>query len=89
MKPVELVQDIKDVPSENISTMCFISSKQLPEDDFSGTYYKAEDVKELASAWNEYKKYLQEKYPPQDGEEWKFTCEHHQKIDSLIQKFES
>ena len=34
--------------------------------------------------WNKYKQYLQEKYPTKDGEEWCFTCSHHEIIDAWV-----
>lgn len=36
---------------------------------------------QLKSEWNAYKTFLQEKYP---AENWRFTCEYHQRIDALI-----
>jgi len=47
---------------------------------------EAQDTKlrEAAEEWNKYKSFLQEKYPVEEGEEWQFTCEHHQKIDEIL-----
>jgi len=44
-------------------------------------------IKAIKQAWGEYKSYLMEKYPvPTDeGKEWEFACEHHKKIDSLLE----
>jgi len=41
---------------------------------------------DITKEWSEYKKFLQEKYPAPEGEEWGFTCEHHKKIDSLLNR---
>ena len=41
-------------------------------------------LREAAEEWNKYKSFLQEKYPVEEGEEWSFTCEHHQKIDEIL-----
>lgn len=40
--------------------------------------------KELREAWNNYKIFLKEKYPAEDGQEWNFVCKHHQQIDDLL-----
>ena len=34
--------------------------------------------------WAEYKKYLMKKYPPVEGKEFEFTCEHHKKLDKIL-----
>jgi hypothetical protein len=41
-------------------------------------------MEKFKSIWDEYKEFLMEKYPAKEGEEWKFTCPHHQKIDDLL-----
>lgn len=41
-------------------------------------------IREAAEEWNKYKSFLQEKYPVEEGEEWQFTCEQHQKIDEIL-----
>lgn len=45
------------------------------------------NIKRLKNLWVGYTKYLQEKYPAAEGEEWDFTCRYHQQIDDLIKKF--
>jgi len=47
-----------------------------------------QEWQELKQAWNEYKAFLQGKYPAEEGKEWEFTCERHKRIDSLINKEE-
>jgi len=42
--------------------------------------------RELLEAWLEYKAFLIKKYPPQKGDEFTFSCPHHQKIDTILQK---
>lgn len=42
------------------------------------------ELRKAAEEWNKYKSFLQEKYPVEEGEEWQFTCEHHQKIDEIL-----
>jgi len=39
---------------------------------------------EIRDAWEDYKDFLMEKYPTKEGEEWKWTCPHHQKIDDVL-----
>ena len=34
--------------------------------------------------WNEYKKFLMEKYPVAEDEEWEFTCSYHKEIDDIL-----
>ena len=45
-------------------------------------------TKEILTAaqqyWNDYKAFLKNKYPPEEGKEFEFTCEHHKKIDQLF-----
>jgi hypothetical protein len=38
----------------------------------------------IESAWDKYIAYLKERYPPQNGEEWKLTCEHLRELEGLI-----
>ncbi len=47
---------------------------------------KAKD-KEIKDAWEQYKLFLIEKYPPKRGEKFEFTCPHHKKIDSILKVF--
>jgi hypothetical protein len=42
------------------------------------------DFGKLKKKWEEYKQHLQEKYPPEEGESWVFTCSTHQEIDDQI-----
>jgi len=39
----------------------------------------------LIKEWKLYKKFLQDKYPVENGQKWEFTCEHHKKLDAIIQ----
>jgi len=55
-----------------------VKLKTLYEDSI-----KMDEIKE---EWNKYKEFLIKKYPAKDGEEWKFTCEHHKRIDSILNK---
>lgn len=41
----------------------------------------AERLEKISHEWNSYKAFLQEKYP---AENWEFTCEHHKRIDALV-----
>ena len=41
-------------------------------------------IEKLRQAWLEYKAYLKEKYPAEEGKEWEFTCPHHQAIDQEL-----
>lgn len=41
-------------------------------------------IDDLKTEWETYTKYLQKKYPT-DGK-WKFTCEHHKKIDEILKR---
>ena len=45
-----------------------------------------EILKEIKKEWEEYKQTLIEKYPVEEGREWKFTCDHHKKIDEILKK---
>jgi len=45
-----------------------------------------DDIDKIREAWSEYKKFLIEKYPAEEGKEWEFTCEHHKRIDSILNK---
>ena len=38
----------------------------------------------LKPLWGKYKSFLMKKYPSEEGEEWKFTCPHHQGIDDIM-----
>lgn len=38
-------------------------------------------LEQLKSEWAAYKAFLQEKYP---AENWRFTCEYHQRIDAIV-----
>lgn len=38
----------------------------------------------LQMEWAEYKEFLMEKYPVEDGSQWEFTCACHKKIDALL-----
>ena len=42
---------------------------------------KVEDIKK---EWEEYKSFLKEKYPAEDGKEWELSWEHHKKIDDIL-----
>jgi hypothetical protein len=48
---------------------------------FLGMQDKLEEIKEK---WEEYKSFLQEKYPAKDGQEWEFTCDKHKAIDNIL-----
>ena len=39
---------------------------------------------DLRQAWAAYTEFLKAKYPAPPGEEWRFTCPHHQAIDALL-----
>ena len=41
-------------------------------------------IEKIKNEWKEYVKYLQEKYPVEEGQEWRLTCPHHQKIDDIL-----
>ena len=43
---------------------------------------KYEDLKK---EWAGYKEFLENKYPPDEGKEFEFTCEYHERIDKLLQ----
>lgn len=41
-------------------------------------------IRQISEEWSKYRKFLMEKYPAEDGKEWEFECEYHQKIDGLL-----
>ena len=41
-------------------------------------------LKDIKKEWEEYKNFLKIKYPSDEGDEWKFTCPHHRKLDEII-----
>ena len=41
------------------------------------------NVLNLIREWREYKQMLMEKYPAEEGCKWRFSCDHHRKIDNL------
>ena len=43
-------------------------------------------IEKIKNEWKEYIKYLQEKYPAEEGKKWRLTCPHHQKIDDILNK---
>lgn len=49
----------------------------------------SEQIKELVESWGQYTTFLKTKYPPKEGQEFAFTCEHHQRIDQIIQKIQT
>ena len=42
-------------------------------------------IRQISEEWSKYRKFLMDKYPAEDGKEWEFTCEYHQKIDGLLE----
>lgn len=46
--------------------------------------YQVIELAPLQELWNEYKEYLQRKYPVGDDEQWGFTCEFHQMLDAFL-----
>jgi hypothetical protein len=65
--------------SENLDTKEDEGSELPSEKQIENT-----KLREAAEEWNKYKSFLQEKYPVEEGEEWQFTCEQHQKIDEIL-----
>jgi len=49
-------------------------------------YENSIKIEEVIEEWNKYKEFLMEKYPAEEGKEWEFTCEHHQRINLLLNK---
>jgi len=45
---------------------------------------KKDQFERLKPLWDKYKSFLMKKYPSEEGEEWKFTCPHHQSIDDIM-----
>ena len=43
-------------------------------------------LNDLVKMWSAYREMLQKKYPAEEGKEWQFTCEHHQRIDTLLEE---
>lgn len=41
---------------------------------------------DVIAEWSNYKEFLKEKYPAEEGQEWEFTCEHHKRIDKLLNR---
>ena len=39
---------------------------------------------EVCNIWAKYRKFLMEEYPAEEGKDWEFTCEHHQKIEKIL-----
>ena len=44
----------------------------------------ANALAKIAEAWTDYKSFLMQKYPVNEGEEWQFTCPHHRRIDAIV-----
>ena len=52
-----------------------------------GTLYEDSlKIEEMKEVWGKYKGFLMEKYPAEEGNEWEFTCEHHKRIDAVLNK---
>ena len=47
-----------------------------------------DDIKAVKKEWEMYKQLLMEKYPAEENKEFEFTCEHHKKIDKILNKIE-
>lgn len=44
-------------------------------------------LEKMAKAWDEYKKFLQTKYPSKAGDpQWKWTCQHHRAIAKILEE---
>jgi len=41
-------------------------------------------LEEMRKEWNEYVAFLKEKYPEPENQEWAFSCQHHQRIDDIL-----
>lgn len=54
----------------------------------SDSLYASNTLFRVAEIWGDYRRYLQEKYPPKDGERWEFSCDHHRRINKLLEPFE-
>ncbi len=41
---------------------------------------------DLVDAWKEYRQFMMEKYPANEGETWEFTRQHLKKLDDLFRE---
>jgi hypothetical protein len=44
----------------------------------------ANTLTKIEATWDRFITYLKERYPPQNGEEWKLTCEYLRELEGLI-----
>jgi len=42
-------------------------------------------IEEIRKLWEEYKHFLQMKYPADEGSAWQFTCPYHKKINDILE----
>ena len=56
---------------------------EIPPETAKEIYYR-KTLDNLRGVWNNYKEHLKEKYPPENGEEFQFTCEYHQAIEKIL-----
>jgi len=61
-----------------------IDEGEIDADAEEPDYTSTEVVHNVREIWQQYLTYLMEKYPPEEGEEFKLTCEYHRMISNEL-----